>query len=224
MNISDCPQKELSKLTAILLDVLSNGARDHRRAHYHLDVECAECMEKPLETRDGSLISGDPKAKKPFDGADPRIQKAGRDLLDAAANAGRPLYLIQLDFAREGSKWKAEPKLQSVAEYRVVSTERATLDTTTTTMLVAAVEKSMPDWRHIFWNLNLRPKPEESLKLVAAVKELQFRQVEMSKDIRAGIEEYRAFYKERGFNLQRLDFDILGGSKKRRSEVDVYYG
>jgi len=222
MDVSELPEKEFSVLVTILLEVLARGAGDHRRAHFHVDVEGAENLDKPAVTRGGVLASIDPDAKEPFVGADPRIRKATRDLLKTAER-NRPLYLVQLNCVREGAGWRMQPKIQSVAEYRLLCEARRPLEEALVPLLISAVTPVVPDWREISWNLGFAPMSEEKVELFASVKELQPRPIAIPDFLRAKVEEFRDFYRTNGFELQLMKFQVLGGPKKKAREVEVWY-
>lgn len=222
MDQANLPQPEFETLTNALLEILGRGAGEHRSARFHVDVEGAEKPELPSLTREGRLVSTDPQSKgKPF--VRGNVSKPTIALLQAATKQGRPLYMVQFDFAKDGAAWKYALKAQSLDEYRAMCAARTPLEEQTTPLLTAAVEPSMPDWREINWNVRLPPMCEEQVNLFASIKDLDLQKMPISAALTEQLKVFQDFHRAQGFELQIMEFKLVGGAKKRIRDVRVLY-
>ncbi len=222
MDTAKLPQEELKTLTNALLDCLTRGAGEHSRAQFHVDVEGADEPELPNMMRGARLTSMDKSAKgKPF--AAGNVSKQTLALLKAATKSDCPLYLIQYDFVKVAGGWKYDLKVQSLAEYQAVCAARRPLEDSVVPLLIEVIELAQPDWREISWNLGFPPMSEEKVELFASKKELQSTPVAITDSLCAKAEEFRDFYRTNGFELQLMKFQLLGGSRKKVREVEVWY-
>jgi hypothetical protein len=215
---------EFAALEQLILTSLRDGAGEHGSAVFHVDLFGIGNPTDAMGFRDGTLVSCDVEAiarRLPFDAGSLDLREPVLALLRENARRGIPLHLLRLRYRREGSAWtRTHLVVQSLSERRSFLDARAPQEA----RICAGLAAMASDWRSLSLSWDDIPGQELAPGVMVSRKGSN-RRIEATPEVFSFVEELRTFYRERGYVLEAMAFDVEGGPGcPVVGQIDDYYG
>lgn len=212
-------------LISQVLDSLRAGSSGHDAVMFHVNLTSIDDPEATVQGyRGGSLTSLDAAASAagvPFRGGGPIFHATVMQTLSACVEAGLPLYLLRVLFARSEAQWSVTSTVtQTIAQRTQLLGERASLDARLRSTLLSQLTTEGTEAR-LRWSRSPGQLPKLSATVVADDRTQH--SVASSAATTELLAELEAFYRASGFGLDSLAAR-LSRTHGLALTVDDYYG